>query len=157
MVLLYPMALHQLGRSLRLVNVAFLAEGVRGRHSLKDMRRVYYSTRGKSKSDRFIVLHLRLNLVQSARSCLTCVYIHSFHACCRLMCCGSSFFVLLVRVPPQPLVLEKPKKVQKFCGKVVSDNMDKTIKVLLGKCFCLFTLVKATPYALAYFVEPDTV
>lgn len=29
----------------------------------------------------------------------------------------------------QPLVLEKPKKVQKFCGKVVSHNMDKTIKV----------------------------
>ncbi len=26
-------------------------------------------------------------------------------------------------------MLEKPKKVQKFCGKVVSDNMDKTIKV----------------------------
>ena len=31
--------------------------------------------------------------------------------------------------PAQPLVLEKPKKIQKFCGKVISDNMDKTIKV----------------------------
>ncbi|CBJ32670.1 ribosomal protein S17 [Ectocarpus siliculosus] len=29
----------------------------------------------------------------------------------------------------EPLDLEKPKKVQKFCGKVISDNMDKTIKV----------------------------
>eukprot|EP00752_Nemacystus_decipiens_P009096 g8121.t1 len=29
----------------------------------------------------------------------------------------------------EPLVLEKPKKIQKFCGKVISDNMDKTIKV----------------------------
>lgn len=29
----------------------------------------------------------------------------------------------------QPLVLEKPKKVQKFCGLVISDSMDKTIKV----------------------------
>eukprot|EP00904_Undaria_pinnatifida_P007407 jgi/Undpi1/3797/HiC_scaffold_16.g07166.m1 len=29
----------------------------------------------------------------------------------------------------EPLVLEKPKKVQKFCGKVISDKMDKTIKV----------------------------
>ncbi|CAN0087523.1 unnamed protein product [Ectocarpus sp. 4 AP-2014] len=29
----------------------------------------------------------------------------------------------------EPLDLEKPKKVQKFCGKVISDNMDKTVKV----------------------------
>lgn len=42
------------------------------------------------------------------------------------------FFALFMRVRLlQPLELEKPKKVQKFCGKVVSDNMDKTIKVLL--------------------------
>ncbi|CAM9502849.1 unnamed protein product [Ascophyllum nodosum] len=29
----------------------------------------------------------------------------------------------------EPLVLEKPKKIQKFCGKVLSDKMDKSITV----------------------------
>lgn len=39
------------------------------------------------------------------------------------MSCGGGFQLA------QPLVLEKPKKIQKFCGKVISDNMDKTVKV----------------------------
>lgn len=45
----------------------------------------------------------------------------------------------------QPLELEKPKKIQKFCGKVVTDNMDKTIKVQLG---CLSLMGVSTPVAM---------
>ncbi|CAM9930173.1 unnamed protein product [Hapterophycus canaliculatus] len=35
----------------------------------------------------------------------------------------------------QPLVLEKPKKIQKFCGKVVSKSGDRSIKVAVPYWF----------------------